>query len=120
MIRRPPKPPIRRTRKRKAGVLFISARNILKPGDIDKAEKILRRALRISRIIIWHSPEKDRARAAQNDFENADKVFKRLAQKVPLTETVIVFGDIYQKTGQNGKSQPAIELAEVIEQKIGE
>lgn len=62
---------------------------------------------------------KARARAAQDDFENAAKIAGDALNRVPNVETAILLGDIYTKQGDAEKAKQQYDLVEVIEQKIG-
>lgn len=58
------------------------------------------------------------ARMANGDYENAIKFLSQAQDRIPLTETVIALGDVYQKTGNTEKATEQYNLVEVIEQKL--
>ena len=62
---------------------------------------------------------KGQARMAVGDYEHAIKFLTQSQDRVPLTETVILLGDLYKKTGNADKAQQQYQLAEFIEQKLG-
>lgn len=62
---------------------------------------------------------KGQVRAAFGDFENAVKFFTQAQTRVPSTEVVVALGDIYAKTGDGEKAAEQYQLAEFIEQKLG-
>ena len=62
---------------------------------------------------------KGNTRAAAGDYENAIKFFTQSQDKVPLTQTIIPLGDVYQKIGKAEEAQKQYDLAEFIEQKLG-
>lgn len=90
-----------------------------KTGDFAKAEKIYDEALQIFPGYILALNEKGIVRAAQNDFDSAVKILTDSQNRVPLTETIIVLGDVYTKQNDAEKARRQYDLAEVIEQKFG-
>ena len=86
-----------------------------KIGSYDKAEKQFDDALKIFPNYYLALAAKGKARAAQEDFENAVKFLQTAQDRVPLTETVITLANIYAKTGDAEKASKQYELAEIIE-----
>lgn len=62
---------------------------------------------------------KGKVRAADGDYESAVKFYTQAQERVPLTLTNIALGDIYTKTGKPEEAKKQYELAEFIEQKLG-
>ncbi len=62
---------------------------------------------------------KGQARMAVGDFENAIKFLQKSQDRVPLTETEIALGNLYQKIGNAEKANEQYKLVEIIEQKLG-
>ena len=91
----------------------------LKAGKYVEAEKQYDSALEIFPNYHYGLEGKGRARAAQNDYENAIKFLTQSQDRVPTTETVIALGDLYAKTGNAEKAKAQYDLVEFIEQKFG-
>jgi tetratricopeptide (TPR) repeat protein len=91
----------------------------LNAGKYVEAEKQYDSALEIFPNYHYGLEGKGRARAAQNDYENAIKFYTQAQDRVPTTETVIALGDLYAKTGNAEKSKAQYDLVEFIEQKFG-
>jgi tetratricopeptide (TPR) repeat protein len=90
-----------------------------KVGKFAEAEKSYDTALQIFPNYAAGFVGKAKVRAANNDFETAIRFFTEAQNRVPLTETVILLGDVYAKTGNADKAKQQYDLAEVIEQKFG-
>ncbi|MGC2236747.1 MAG: tetratricopeptide repeat protein [Pyrinomonadaceae bacterium] len=90
-----------------------------KAGDFAKAEKVFDEALQIFPNYHLALTEKGIVRAAQSDFDSAIKYLTDSQNRVPLTETIIVLGDIYTKQNDAEKARRQYDLAETIEQKFG-
>lgn len=90
-----------------------------KTGRFDEAEKQYDTALKIFPNYHFAVAGKGHARAAVSDYENAVKFYLQAQEKVPLTDTVIALGDVYQKLGKTEDAQKQYELAAFIEQKLG-
>lgn len=63
---------------------------------------------------------KGRTFAANNDYPAAAKYLQQSQEKVPLAETIITLGDVYQRLNEPEKAAQQYQLAEVIEQKLGD
>jgi tetratricopeptide (TPR) repeat protein len=90
-----------------------------KIGKFTEAEKSYDTALKIFPNYTAAYVGKAKVRAVNNDFETAIRFFTEAQNRVPVTETVILLGDVYAKTGNVDKAKQQYELAEVIEQKFG-
>ncbi len=90
-----------------------------KIGNFIEAEKSYDTALKIFPNYAAAYVGKAKVRAVDNDFETAIRFFTEAQNRVPLTETVVLLGDVYAKTGNADKAKQQYELAEVIEQKFG-
>jgi len=90
-----------------------------KAGQYTDAEAAYDLALRIFPEYHLALTGKGQARMAAGDFENAVKFLTQAQDRVPLTETVILLGDLYKRSGNTDKAQQQYELAEFIEQKLG-
>jgi len=90
-----------------------------KTGQYDDAEAAYDLALKIFPEYHLALAAKGQARMAAGDYENAVKFLTQSQDRVPLTETVILLGDLYRKTGNADKAKQQYELAEFIEQKLG-
>lgn len=90
-----------------------------KVGRYAEAEKQYDRVFEIFPDYHFALAGKGRVRAAVGDYENAVKFYTQAQTKVPLVETVIALGDIYHKTGAADKAAEQYQLAEFIEQKLG-
>lgn len=90
-----------------------------KTGKFAEAETQYDAALQIFPAYYLALAGKARARAAQNDFENAVKFYMEAQNRVPQVETVIALGDLYSRKGDVEKAKRQYDLAEVIEQKFG-
>lgn len=90
-----------------------------KAGNFARTEKVFDEALQIFPNYHLALTEKGIVRAAQNDFDSAIKFLTDSQNRVPLTETIIVLGDIYAKQNDAEKARQQYDLAEVIEQKFG-
>jgi tetratricopeptide (TPR) repeat protein len=90
-----------------------------KAGNFARAEKVFDEALQIFPNYHLALTEKGIVRAAQNDFDSAVKYLTDSQNRVPLTETIIVLGDIYSKQNNAEKAKQQYDLAEAVEQKFG-
>ncbi len=90
-----------------------------KVGRYEEAEKQYDTALKILPDYHFALTGKGSVRAAAGDYENAVKFYTQSQEKVPLTQTIIPLGDIYSKIGKSEEAQKQYELAEFIEQKLG-
>jgi tetratricopeptide (TPR) repeat protein len=90
-----------------------------KIGKFTEAEKSYDTALQIFPNYAAAFVGKAKVRAVNNDNETAIRFFTEAQNRVPLTETVILLGDVYAKTGNADKAKQQYDLAEVIEQKFG-
>jgi tetratricopeptide (TPR) repeat protein len=93
---------------------------LLKTGKYDEAEKEYDNALEVFPDYYLALAAKGRARASVGDYEKAIEFYKRAQEKVPQTETVIALGDIYTKLGKTDEAKKQYDLAEFIEQKLGD
>lgn len=89
-----------------------------KAGQYQKAENSYDSALETFPEYHFALAGKGLARMANGDYENAIKFLEQAQNKIPLTETVIQLGDVYQKTGNTEKAAEQYKLVEVIEQKL--
>ncbi len=90
-----------------------------KIGKTAEAEKSYDTALKIFPNYAAAMVGKAKVRAVNKDFETAIGFFTEAQNRVPLTETVILLGDVYAKSGNADKAKQQYDLAEVIEQKFG-
>jgi tetratricopeptide (TPR) repeat protein len=90
-----------------------------KAGSYKEAEAAYDAALKILPQYHYALAGKGQARMAAGDYENAIKFLTESQERVPLTETVIALGNLYQKTGNAEKANEQYKLVEVIEQKLG-
>jgi tetratricopeptide (TPR) repeat protein len=91
-----------------------------KIGQFAEAEKQYDLALQVFPNYHFALAGKGHTRAAVGDFENAVNLFTQAQNKIPLTETVIALGDIYTKSGKTEEAKKQYDLAEFIEQKLGD
>lgn len=89
-----------------------------KIGKHAEAEKYYDAALRAFPDYTAALAGKGRARAAQGDFETAIKFLTAAQNRVPLTDTAILLGDIYTRMGNAEEAQKQYDLAQFIEQKF--
>ncbi len=90
-----------------------------KVGRFEEAEKQYDTALQTFPNYHLALVGKGHTRAADGDYENAIKFLTQSQDRVPQTETIILLGDLYKKTGNADKTQEQYKLAEFIEQKLG-
>lgn len=90
-----------------------------KAGQYRPAEIQYETALKIFPDYYFALAGKGQARAAAGDYEMAVRFLKQAQDRVPLTETIIALGDLYQKTGDSDKAREQFTLVEIIEQKLG-
>ncbi len=90
-----------------------------KVGRLEEAEKQYDAALIIFPNYHFALAGKGKSRASFGDYENAVKFYTQAQQRVPLTLTDIALGDIYTKTGKTDEAKKQYDLAEFIEQKLG-
>ncbi len=90
-----------------------------KAGQYNNAELAYDLALRIFPEYHLALAGKGQTRMAVGDYENAIKFLTQSQERVPMTETVIMLGDLYKKTGNTDKANQQYELAQFIEQKLG-
>lgn len=90
-----------------------------KYGKYAEAEKVYDEALANFPNFYLALAAKGKARAAQNDFENAIRILTDANNRVPNVETTILLGDIYTKQGNAEQAKQQYDLVEVIEKKIG-
>lgn len=90
-----------------------------KVGRLEEAEKQYDAALINFPNYHFALAGKGKSRASFGDYENAIKFYTQAQQRVPLTLTEIALGDIYTKTGKPDEAKKQYELAEFIEQKLG-
>ena len=91
-----------------------------KIGKHNEAEREYEKALKILPDYHYALTGKGNARAARGDYESAINFYTQAQKKVPLTETVIALGDVYTKIGKPEEAKKQYELAEFIEQKLGD
>ena len=89
-----------------------------KAGQYQRAENSYDSALRVFPDYHFALAGKGLARMANGDYENAIKFLTQAQDRIPLTETVIALGDLYQKTGNTEKATEQYNLVEVIEKKL--
>ncbi len=92
---------------------------LFKIGNYAEAEKQYDAALNTFPNYHFALTGKGHARAAVGDYENAVKFFTEAQEKIPLTSTVIALGDVYTKIGKLEEARKQYDLAEFIEQKLG-
>ncbi|MBA2333678.1 MAG: tetratricopeptide repeat protein [Blastocatellia bacterium] len=90
-----------------------------KNGNYTEAEKVYDEALQIFPGFHLAVAGKGRIRAAQNDFEGAERFLSDAQNKVPNAETIILLGHIYKLQGLADKAGHQYELVEAVEQKLG-
>ena len=90
-----------------------------KAGQYADAETAYDLALRIFPEYHLALAGKGQARMAAGDYENAVKFLTQAQERVPLTQTDILLGDIYTKIGKSEEAKKQYDLAEFIEQKLG-
>ncbi|MBA3633338.1 MAG: tetratricopeptide repeat protein [Acidobacteria bacterium] len=90
-----------------------------KVGSYEQAEKVYDEALQVFPNYHFALTGKGGARAAVGDYENAVKYYRQSQERVPLTQTIIALGDVYQQMGKAEEAQREYDLAEFIEQKFG-
>lgn len=90
-----------------------------KAGRYKEAEAVYDAALQGFPEYHYALAGKGQARMAAGDYENAIKFLTQSQDRVPLTDTVIILGDLYKKTGNPEKANEQYKLVEVIEQKLG-
>lgn len=91
-----------------------------KIGDYTAAGQAFDAALQILPDYHLALAGKGRVLAANNDFFPAIKSLQQSQDRVPLTETVITLGDVYLRANEPDKAQMQYQLAETIEQKLGD
>ena len=90
-----------------------------KVGRYEEAGKVYDEALQVFPNYHLALTGKGNARAAAGDYENAAKFLMQSQERVPLTQTVIALGDVYSKIGKAEEARKQYDLAEFIEQKLG-
>ena len=90
-----------------------------KVGRYQEAETQYDAALAVFPNYHYALTGKGNTRAAAGDYENAVKLFTQSQDRVPLTQTIIPLGDVYQKIGKPEEARKQYELAEFVEQKLG-
>lgn len=90
-----------------------------KYGKFTEAEKIYDEALSILPDFYLALAAKGKIRAAQNDFEGAEKFLTMVLDRVPNVESAVLLGDIYSRKGEIDKAKTQYDLVEVMERKIG-
>jgi tetratricopeptide (TPR) repeat protein len=90
-----------------------------KIGKYADAEKSYDSALKIFPSYPAGMVGKAQSLANKGNYENAIAFYLNAQNKTPLTETVIELGNLYAKTGNIEKAKQQYQLAEVIEQKLG-
>jgi tetratricopeptide (TPR) repeat protein len=90
-----------------------------KIGNFADAEKSYDLALETFPNYHFALAGKGKVRAAAGDNDAAIKFLTDAQTRVPLTETVIILGDLYAKTGNPEKAKQQYDLAEVIERNFG-
>ena len=102
-----------------AWCLTFLGNELMNVGRYEEAERQYDGALKILPDFHLATAGKGYARAAAGDFENAVKFFTQTQARVPSTEVVVALGDVYTKTGNQEKAAEQYQLAEFIEQKLG-
>ncbi len=90
-----------------------------KIGKYADAEKSYDAALKIFPSYPAGMVGKAQILAHQGNYENASAFYVNAQNKTPLIETVIELGNLYKKTNDIEKAKQQYQLAEVIEQKLG-
>jgi tetratricopeptide (TPR) repeat protein len=108
-----------RDKEAQAWCLVFLGNEYFKVGRYQEAEKVYDEALQIFPNYHFALTGKGNARAAAGDYENAVKFYTQSQEKVPLTQTIIPLGDVYKKIGKTEEARKQYELAEFIEQKLG-
>ena len=90
-----------------------------KYGDFTGAEKVYDEALSILPDFYLALAAKGKVRAAQNDYDGAERFLTTLLNRVPNVDSAVLLGDIYTVKGETGKAKAQYDLAEVMERKIG-
>ena len=90
-----------------------------KYGSFVEAEKIYDEALSILPDYYLGVAAKGKVRAAQNDFEGAEKSLSSLLDRIPNVDSAIILGNIYTKKGDSDRARSQYDLAELMESKIG-
>ena len=92
---------------------------LFKTGKYDLAERAYDRALQTFPDYHFALAGKGRARAANNDFETAIKLLSESNNRVPNVENIIFLADAHAKIGNREEAEKQYQLAEFIEQKLG-
>ena len=108
-----------RDKEAKAWTLTYLGNEYFKVGRYEEAEKQYDTALQVLPDFHFALTGKGNVRAAAGDYENAVNFYKKSADKVPFTQTIIPLGDVYKKIGKPEEARKQYELAEFIEQKFG-
>ncbi len=90
-----------------------------KIGKYAEAEKSYESALKIFPSYPAGMVGKAQILAHQGNYENAIAFYVNAQNKTPLIETVIELGNLYAKTNDIEKAKQQYQLAEIIEQKLG-
>jgi tetratricopeptide (TPR) repeat protein len=91
-----------------------------KIGDYTRAAAAFDAAMKILPDYHLALAGRGRTLAANGDFVNAIKFLQKSQDRVPLTETVISLGDVFLRDGSVEKARFQYQLAETIEQKLGD
>jgi tetratricopeptide (TPR) repeat protein len=84
-------------------------------GDLERAELEYQRTLRDRPNYVYALAGLGRVRAAQGDLKEALRLLNHAVAIVPLPEFVIMLGDLYQASGQQGAANQQYQLVAVIE-----
>ncbi|MGI8642060.1 MAG: tetratricopeptide repeat protein [Pyrinomonadaceae bacterium] len=106
-------------REAQAWCLVHLGNEYFKVGRYEEAGKVYDEALQVFPNYHLALTGKGNARAAAGDYENAAKFLMQSQERVPLTQTVIALGDVYSKIGKAEEARKQYDLAEFIEQKLG-
>lgn len=90
-----------------------------KYGKFAEAEKVYDEALSTLPGFYLALAAKGKIRAAQNDYDGAEKILTTLLNRVPNVDSTVLLGDIYMKKGDAVNAKAQYDLAEVMEQKVG-
>lgn len=85
-------------------------------GDLAQAEQTYRQALAFRPDYVYAQAGLARVYAAQGQYDQAEALYQKIVERLPLPEFVIALGEVYEVNGQPAKARQQYDLVWTIQQ----